>query len=105
MNIEFLYFNGCPNHVKAYENLVQVLKKKGIENRVNIFKIIVNSPELAIQNQFVGSPSIRINGRDIEEKQRHNREYTYSCRIYEEKGMKSGFPSKNLILEALEKRS
>ena len=32
----------------------------------SIKKIEVTSPELAVQHRFLGSPSIRIDGRDIE---------------------------------------
>ena len=50
---------------------------------------------------FFGSPSIHINGRDIEE-ERKNDKYLYGCRIYRTDKGTSGVPSKNMIEDAVE---
>jgi hypothetical protein len=97
MKIEFLYFKNCPGYKPALSLLEQIL----LENNtvVSIEKIEVTTPELAIQYRFLGSPSIRINGVDIEG-QVDSSEYGLKCRIYQDTG--SGIPSEVVIRKALQ---
>jgi hypothetical protein len=96
MKIEFLYFENCAGHVPALSLLEQIL----LENNtvVSIEKIEVTSPEQAIQHRFLGSPSIRINGKDIEGQEEAS-EYGLKCRIYQDTG--SGVPSEKSLRKAL----
>ena len=97
MKIEFLYFENCPGHKPALSLLEELL----LENypTVTIEKIEVTSPELAIQHRFLGSPSIRINGVDIEGHVKAS-EYGFKCRIYQDTG--SGVPSEAVLRKALQ---
>ena len=97
MKIEFLFFNGCPGFNPALSLLEQILLEYGIA--VTIEKIQVTSPELAIQHRFLGSPSIRINGVDIEGNEEPS-EYGLKCRIYQDTG--SGIPSEAILRKALQ---
>ena len=99
MKIEFLYFEGCPSHEPALSLLKQVLKEKKIKERINVIEI--KSEDDARKYNFFGSPSIHINGRDIEE-ERKNDKYLYGCRIYRTDKGTSGVPSKNMIEDAVE---
>jgi len=94
--IEFLYFEGCPSYNKALENLKTVLVEENIEAAVEL--IHVDSPEDAEKFEFYGSPSIRVNGVDLEGKRG---EHSYSCRIYEIDGLSTGIPTKEFIREKL----
>ena len=98
MKIEFLYFENCPGHKPALSLLEQILLEKDIA--ASIEKIEVTSPELAAQQRFLGSPSIRINGRDIEGGEEAS-EYGLKCRIYLDTG--SGVPSYKTLRKALER--
>lgn len=95
MEIELLYFNECPNHVKAENNLKQALQLEGMSLKYR--KIIVGSPEMAHRLGFCGSPSIRINGSDLE----GLREVSFSCRIYHGNNQTDGAPSVELIRNCL----
>ena len=64
IKIIFQHFHGCPNGPKLLENLKQAIK--GIEEKVNIVEQIIDTPELAMNYKFRGSPTILINGEDIE---------------------------------------
>lgn len=97
MKIEFLYFKDCPGHKSALSLLEQIILEKNIE--ASIEKIEVTSPELAIQYRFLGSPYIRINGKDIEGREDLS-EYGLKCRIYSETN--SGFPSIAVLRKALQ---
>jgi len=96
MKIEFLYFKDCPGYQAVLSLLEQILLEKKIH--VSIEKIEITSQELAIQHRFLGSPSIRINGQDIEDPEEVS-EYGLKCRIYPETG--SGVPSKAVLRKAL----
>lgn len=94
--IEFLYFEGCPSYNKALENLKAALVEENIEAEVEL--IHVDSPEEAEKFGFYGSPSIRVDGVDLEGKRG---EYSYSCRIYEIDSLSTGIPTKEFIREKL----
>lgn len=96
MNIEFFYIKDCPGYRPARQVLEKILAEMALS--CSIEDIEVNSEEKARQYRFLGSPSIRINGRDIEGCEKELG-YGLKCRIYSETG--SGVPSESLIRNAL----
>ena len=96
MKVEFFYFDGCPSHEPAYENLKEVLLEKGIESEIESIK--VNSTDDAAKLRFQGSPSIRIDGKDIEGKEEG---YSYSCRVFEIDGKLTGVPTKEYLSDKI----
>ncbi|MCB2229891.1 DUF2703 domain-containing protein [bacterium] len=95
MKIEFLYFDGCPNHETALSKLKEVLSEMGIDEEIDILKI--EQPEDVTRHRFLGSPSIRINDRDLEIIEDDSTEYSMRCRRYKNGETMEGFPSKELI--------
>lgn len=90
--IELLYFESCPLYKKALENLQAVLAENHIDAEVHL--INVDSPEKTETLGFHGSPSIRINGVDLEGK---DGDYTYVCRMYTINGQTTGVPTVEYI--------
>lgn len=103
MKIEILYFDGCPNHKPALELVRQVLRELALSAEV----LEVNVPDAATAElaRFLGSPSIRIDGMDVEPAARTAREYALSCRTYTTEGRIGGLPSRDLIRQALKEAS
>ncbi|WP_434578691.1 DF family (seleno)protein [Thermoanaerobacterium thermosaccharolyticum] len=99
MQISFLYFEGCPNSEPALNLLKEVLNEKGIKGEIELIEI--KSEEDAYKYNFLGSPSIHINGKDIE-KERRNDDPFYGCRIYKIKDRNYGIPPKEMILNAID---
>ncbi|MFQ5799334.1 MAG: DUF2703 domain-containing protein [Bacteroidota bacterium] len=97
MKIQFLYFEGCPNHHRAFELLQTVLGEQNIEAQIE--RIEIKNEEDAVKHQFVGSPTIRINGVDIE-KIKDNPIYAKTCRVYPIDGKLTGVPSRQKIEDA-----
>ncbi len=64
MKVEFLFFEGCPHGPLALERLEQVIER--MAPGTAIAHVRVESDELAQQVGFLGSPSIRVDGLDIE---------------------------------------
>jgi hypothetical protein len=51
---------------------------------------------------FVGSPTVRVNGLDVEPGARSVTAFGVGCRSYVENGRRSGLPSKEMIGRALQ---
>ncbi len=98
--IEFLYFQGCPTYKKTLKDLQDIIKQNKLD--VDLVKIKVKSDTEAQSFRFLGSPTIRINGVDIEPAAKESNDYKFACRIYRTPGGKSqGFPPKELIMKKL----
>jgi hypothetical protein len=96
MTIQVLYFEGCPNHAPTVALVKQVVATLGME--VQIEEVEVASPEEAVFKRFLGSPSVLVNGVDIDPQARQRTDYGLSYRIYS--GL-SGLPSEDLLIAAL----
>ena len=93
--VEVLYFSGCPNHEPAVRLAREVLRELGLG--IEIREVPVETPEEAQSRRFIGSPSIRVHGLDIEPESRKRRDYGLSCRMYGD----SGVPPRDLLVDAL----
>lgn len=58
-------------------------------------------PETAVAQRFLGSPSIRVNGRDVEPAAADRLDFVYSCRVYRTESGLVGQPPERLLREAL----
>ncbi|MFN2484391.1 MAG: hypothetical protein ABR509_05570 [Candidatus Limnocylindria bacterium] len=63
MRVELLYWDGDPHYMAARQNLVEVLNEDAFETTIQM--IAVNSDDDAEYLEFVGSPTIRIDGEDV----------------------------------------
>jgi len=97
--IEFLYFDDCPFYQKAEELLENVLQGAGVEARI-VKKNIVDN-ETAQVEEFIGSPSIRVNGEDIDPAARTSTAYNRMCRVYWVTGGFLGWPTREMIEKAV----
>ena len=86
--IEFQYFDGCPNSTVTLKNLQDLLSTEGIGD-YELEIVEVPSPELAQELNFQGSPTVLIDGVDIYTEQTP-KSFSYSCRIFDIDGEKSG---------------
>ncbi len=63
MEIELLYFDGCPSYRRPEKSLREVLVEEGLETALKL--VAVNNDEEAQRLRFPGSPTIRVNGQDL----------------------------------------
>lgn len=94
MKIEVLYFEGCPNYLPAVGRLKTVLRETGLPSEVS--EIEVTDESVAKTLKFFGSPTIRVNGFDIEAESRNVKDTGLACRRYS-----GGLPSEEMIRTAL----
>ncbi len=64
MVIEILFFDSCPNHEPTMDLAREVLSELGLEAEIR--EVLVETAEDAETHRFVGSPTVRVNGKDIE---------------------------------------
>lgn len=116
LKIDFLYLDlevctrcqGTGNTLdEAIGDVANVLQAAGIEVLVN--KVNVISEELAIQYQFVSSPTIRIDGRDIAMDVKENLcescgdlcGDSVDCRVWTWQGVEYDQPPKAMVIDAI----
>ena len=80
MRVEVLYVPNCPHHPAAVRQLRAVLDAEGIP--VDIHEVAVTDTKLAQELRFRGSPTVRINGRDIAGESEQPGSFAVACRIY-----------------------
>jgi hypothetical protein len=94
VKVEIFYFEGCPNHKPAVERVRSVLMQQGIS--AELTEIEVPDAESAEAVGFLGSPTIRVNGLDIDPAARAAKQAGFACRHYS-----GGLPSEAMIRMAL----
>ena len=99
MRIEFLFWKGCPSHPEAKELLENVLAERRIDVPIDMHEI--RTKEEAVANAFPGSPTIRIDGRDVDPAGAEEPP-ALTCRVYRfPDGRVSPVPSREQLEEAL----
>lgn len=99
MKVEVLFFKGCPNHLPTVERVRETLERMGLDE--DLHEIEVDSQDKAKATAFLGSPSVRINGLDIEPSARDSRAFGLTCRTYIDGAIRTGLPSHQLISTAI----
>ena len=98
MRVELLYFDGCPTYQAAEKALRDVLYREGMEAEVEL--VPVNTDEEARRLRFPGSPTIRVDGRDLFPVSEQT-EYALGCRMYATPEGLRGSPTSGMLKEAL----
>ncbi len=98
MEIEVLYFDGCPTLQAAVSDVQEVLSELGLKEEVRLVR--VESREEAELLRFLGSPTVRVNGQDVESSI-PTEGYGMECRLYWVDGKPTGSPPKPWIKEAI----
>jgi hypothetical protein len=98
MQIEVLYFEDCPNHLPTVERIKTVLHEEGYSAEVR--EVLVPDVQEAQRVNFLGSPTVLVNGIDIEPAAADRKDFGLMCRRY-----KGGVPSHQLIRAAVRSAS
>ena len=100
VQIQFLFWEDCPSHPRAWELLQEVLAEEGVEAAVERIEVLTD--EQAQRWQFPGSPTIRVDGADIDPAGASQMGTALACRVYVlEDGRFSPLPSREMIRRAL----
>jgi hypothetical protein len=100
MLVEVLAFPGCPHAATALELARRVAAQTRPEPEVRLVAVATATDIETMR--FLGSPSIRVDGRDIEPGANARRDYSFSCRLHAtEIGLRS-LPSQQWLQDALQ---
>lgn len=103
MKIEVLYVSECPNHPSVMKTISEVLRESGLPE--DISEIKVSDLDHAIALEFPGSPTIRIDGTDVQPDLPQANSYGLTCRIYMVDGKRQGVPPRDWIRDAIMRAS
>lgn len=98
--IEFLFWAECPSHPQALARLKEVLAEEGLHLPIEPIEIVTD--EDAALLGFPGSPTIRVDGADVDPASAVQMGTALTCRVYIlEDGRFSPVPSKDMIRRAV----
>jgi hypothetical protein len=97
--VEVLYFDGCPHHEEPVRLVERVAAELGVEPEIIRLKVPV--AETAQRKRFLGSPSIRVDGCDVDPEACERSEYVHSCRVYRTDSGGRGQPDERWVRAAL----
>lgn len=64
MDVKVLGVQGCEATVKTIDLVKSVAEAMGVH--IDLVRVVIETPEQAPKERFIGSPTVRVNGRDIE---------------------------------------
>ena len=94
MTIDILYFAGCPSYRRTVERIQNLLREENVAGQIRCIEISdLERPD----SRFLGSPTVLVNGVDIESRGRADARFGMCCRIYDGEAV----PSIDLVRRAL----
>jgi hypothetical protein len=98
-SVELLWFSDCPHREAARQLLADVLTD--LAPRTPILDVDATDPTRAAALRFPGSPTIRVDGRDVEPGYVDAGDYSPRCRLYRTDEGLRGLPERRWIEDAL----
>lgn len=100
LKIQLLHTESCHSYQEALVGIKEALKELGLSAELEV--IPVDSPEKARDYKFPGSPTIKINGLDLEPELEATENFSINaCRTYIFEGSLYHYPPKEMLLEML----
>ena len=99
MTVELLWWDGCPSHPDALDQLNRILREEGVDTDVALVEVA--SDEQARRERFPGAPTIRIEGQDVIPPG-DGEPFSLTCRVYRTRdGRVSPIPDPEDLREAV----
>jgi len=97
--IDVLYVEDCPNYPEALALVERVRAELGIDAELRT--TMIGDQAAAEQARFPGSPTVRVDGRDVEPGSEPAVEISLACRLYRHEHHLAGQPRERWVREAL----
>jgi hypothetical protein len=97
--VEILYVEGCPNHEPAIALVERLGCELGVEPAVRL--VSVPDQPAAERLRFLGSPTIRVGGVDVEPNADARDDYGLCCRVFRTEAGIVGQPDERWVRNAL----
>lgn len=98
MKIEVFYVPDCPHHAVALQRLRAILPPESFQAQVR--EVLVTDAHMAQSLKFRGSPTVRVNGHDVEPQSEQSGAVGLMCRLYLDG---TGVPSEEQLRAVIEK--
>jgi len=98
MKVEVLYVAECPSHPAAVKLVKDVLAAEGVVAEIS--EVLVSTESMARDLRFHGSPTVRVNGRDVAGEVSRGEAFGLSCRLYQGSS-EIGLPPVELVRRAV----
>lgn len=99
MTVELLYFDGCPSHERLLPRLRELVTAADPGAKVELRRI--ETIEEAERERFLGSPTVRVDGRDVDPGAEERSDFGMKCRLYRTRDDLNGLPPEGWISDAL----
>ena len=99
MKVELLYFDGCPSYTRLLPRLRELIAKMAPGTELELRSI--ESIEDAERARFLGSPTVRVDGVDVDPSAAERDDFGLECRLYRSDGVTSPLPPEEWIRQAL----
>ena len=99
--MEVLYFDGCPNHEVLLPHLRELVKSSGASTAIELVR--VEDAEAAERERFLGSPTVRVDGEDVEPGAADRTDFGLKCRLFATPEGLRGMPADEWVLAALQR--
>jgi hypothetical protein len=99
--VEILSFDGCPNQLTAIALVERVSGELGLDPEIRL--VSVPDQATARRLHFLGSPTIRVAGRDVDPYTEECDDYTLSCRVFRTGAGIAGQPDERWVRDALQR--
>lgn len=99
--IEVLYVQECPHYAATLALVERIQADLGIDAELRTSRIVDQAA--AEQARFPGSPTVRVDGRDVEPGSEPATEYLVGWRLYRLEYRFAGQPEERWIREALQR--
>jgi hypothetical protein len=100
--VDVLFFTGCPNVEGALAHAREAVEQVG---DTDIRIVHVEDDEQARRLAFLGSPTVRVDGRDVDEASVDRTDFGMQCRVYRVGERFVGAPPVEWIIAALRPRA
>jgi hypothetical protein len=97
--VEVLYVRDCPHHAGALALVERVCAELGIDTELR--SSLIADQAAAERARFPGSPTIRVDGRDVEPGSEPPAEISLACRLYFHEHRLAGQPTERWVRDAL----
>ena len=99
MKVEVLYFDGCPNYEVLLSHLRELLSSARESAHIELVRVA--DAEVAERERFLGSPTLRIDGEDVEPGAGERTDFGLKCRLFVTPEGLRGIPADEWVLAAL----
>lgn len=99
VTVELLYFDSCPNHEALLPRVREILARSAISTEIELRRI--TDDDAAQRERFLGSPTLRVDGHDVEPGADQRTDYGMKCRLYRTGDGLSGQPRDEWLPAAL----